>query len=141
MKGIGLPQRMDFWFWPRLMLVLMFSVIGVYLAYEGTIDLIVAKRQQIAAATITAHDVRSRHHKDLYVFALGGNSYTGWLHPNGTTFDIGSRVFIKYDPSNPARNSLNDFFEEGIQRLALGLLMLGGVLYSSKARFGNKYRT
>jgi opacity protein-like surface antigen len=93
--------------------------------YEWRTDTQIAARQQTTLGVITDHRP-SQHNVYGYKFAVNGNAYKGWQSPRNDELAVGKQVTIYYDPKDPSRNALTDFYELSTQSLGpVPLLLLG----------------
>ena len=99
---------------------------GRLLHLRGGVDSAAAKREKTVLGTIVAHEAWN-HNQYRYSFVVNGASYLGLGHPPNEPSKIGDQVLVYYDPSNPAKNDLNDFADMATQVLGPVPLCLFGV--------------
>jgi len=112
--------------WLNLLIVTPWVIGLAFLLYGSHSDRMIAKRQQTAPGTITAHDVPN-HSRYGYTFAVNGQNYNGWHIPvGGESFEIGQHIVVYYDPSFPTTNGLTDFSEAAARNSGpVPLLVIG----------------
>ena len=107
------PVRLSWW----TMLVVSPMIIGIVFGiYMARGNWAIAKRQQTAYGTISAHQP-SNHDRYQYTFLADGRPYTGSETRAKNELELGQRVLVYYDPANPAQNALTDFAVFGDRNL------------------------
>jgi hypothetical protein len=98
----------------------------IFLVHEASLDRAVAKREQTTPGVVTAHEP-ANHNRYSYGFSVGGNAYTGWQIPRNDELQVGKRVIVYYDPSDPNINALTDFDELSTNVLGPAPILVLGI--------------
>lgn len=91
--------------------------------YQGVTFLLAASRQNTVAGIVTAVE---RGNRCYYKFSLGQEVYTGWETP---LYDRrvpiqGEQVSVYYDPLDPGRSAMTDFYQKSLDAFGPAPLML-----------------
>jgi hypothetical protein len=100
--------------WWNLFAMWIMAPILVLLVYAWHEDREAAKRQKTAVATIVAQD-HSNHGCYNFVFSVESVPYSGCDFPMQPA--IGHKVLVFYDPKDPSRNHVQDFWKVSQGRL------------------------
>jgi len=103
--------------WWNLLVLWPIPFVLFFCIHASDSDLKIAQRQKIAIAKINTHDPPN-HDRYGYFFYLNQKQYTGWAYPDEKRdFSIGESVAVHYDPLNPSRNSVDDYYAVNLRDL------------------------